>query len=52
VDRSALAILSRDSPYDASLQQQRYIHEVIFKRRWELEEVASEMLAFIKLGVS
>ncbi|KAJ7205849.1 hypothetical protein C8J57DRAFT_1616569 [Mycena rebaudengoi] len=28
-----------DSPYDASLQQQRYIREVIFKRRWELEEV-------------
>ncbi|KAJ7283171.1 hypothetical protein C8J57DRAFT_1709633 [Mycena rebaudengoi] len=50
VDRTALAML--DSPYDASLQQQqRCIREVIFKRRWELEEVASEILAFMELGV-
>ncbi len=50
VDRTSLA--SIDPTYDANLSQQRFIHEGIFKRRWTLEELASEIIALVELGVS
>lgn len=50
VDQSGLACIA-DRNYDPGQQQQRFIHQVIFKRRWELEQVASEVLALLKLGV-
>ncbi|KAJ7109801.1 hypothetical protein C8R44DRAFT_800588 [Mycena epipterygia] len=45
LDQSALA----ESPYNAELAQQQFVRIVVFKRRWELEEVVSEMLALVEL---
>ncbi|KAE9385936.1 hypothetical protein BT96DRAFT_1006590 [Gymnopus androsaceus JB14] len=47
VDRSGLA--SIDQAYDSGHQQQRFIHEVVFKQQFKLEELASEMLALVEL---
>ncbi|KAF9025595.1 hypothetical protein BDZ89DRAFT_1182156 [Hymenopellis radicata] len=47
VDRTSLA--SIDPTYDANLVQQRFIHEGLFKHRWALDELASEMIALLKL---
>ncbi|KAJ7220417.1 hypothetical protein C8J57DRAFT_1254246 [Mycena rebaudengoi] len=42
VDRSGLAAIADvNPPYDAELEQQKFIHEILFKRRWALEELAS-----------
>ncbi|KAJ7496005.1 hypothetical protein B0H11DRAFT_2276615, partial [Mycena galericulata] len=50
VDRSDLASLNPGAtPYDASKQQLAFVHEHIIKRRWALEEVASEMRALLQL---
>ncbi|KAE9397641.1 hypothetical protein BT96DRAFT_921337 [Gymnopus androsaceus JB14] len=45
VDRGELASIAEN--YDSGQQQLRFIHEVIFKQRWKLEELASEMLALV-----
>ncbi|KAJ7709527.1 hypothetical protein B0H17DRAFT_1190732 [Mycena rosella] len=51
VDRSSLAAIADESasPYNAELEKQNFVHMVVFKRRWELEEVASEMLTPVEL---
>ncbi len=50
VNRSVLA--SIDPSYNANYGQQRFIHKVLFKRRWALEELASEIMSLVHLGVS
>ncbi|KAJ7719930.1 hypothetical protein B0H16DRAFT_1474656 [Mycena metata] len=51
VDRSDLAAIADPTgpPYDAAQEQQRFIHEVVFKQRWELENVAAEILELVDL---
>ncbi|KAJ7207108.1 hypothetical protein GGX14DRAFT_636239, partial [Mycena pura] len=51
VDRSSLAAIAdqKTSPYNAKLEQQHFVHMVVFKRRWELEAVTSELLALVQL---
>ncbi|KAJ7653144.1 hypothetical protein DFH06DRAFT_1299334 [Mycena polygramma] len=48
VDRSALAPLRTFGSYDAAHEQQQFVRKVLFPRRWNLEELASEMLAFVE----
>ncbi|KAJ7109802.1 hypothetical protein C8R44DRAFT_743176 [Mycena epipterygia] len=54
VDRSSLVAIadldqSAESPYNAERAQKHFVHMVVFKRRWELEEVVSEMLTLVEL---
>ncbi|KAF8139197.1 hypothetical protein K438DRAFT_721323 [Mycena galopus ATCC 62051] len=49
VDRSALAPLRTSGSYDAAHEQQEFIRRIIFPRRWNLEELSSEMLALVEL---
>ncbi|KAF9015788.1 hypothetical protein BDZ89DRAFT_1220301 [Hymenopellis radicata] len=44
-----LGPILRHPTYDANLVQQRFIHEGLFKHRWALDELASEMIALLKL---
>ncbi|KAJ7653142.1 hypothetical protein DFH06DRAFT_1204822 [Mycena polygramma] len=49
VDRSALTRLRTFGSYDAAHEQEKFVRNVIFPRRWRLEELASEMLALVEL---
>lgn len=49
VDRSGLSSIG-GAIYNPTLEQQRFIHQVIYKRRWTLEELASEIIALVELG--
>ncbi|KAJ7150191.1 hypothetical protein C8R46DRAFT_1043608 [Mycena filopes] len=48
VDRSGLVALR--TSYNAAHEQQNFVRNIIFPRRWSLEELASEMLALVELG--
>ncbi|KAJ6494897.1 hypothetical protein C8R47DRAFT_1117727 [Mycena vitilis] len=52
VDRSALAPLHTSGPYDAGHEQQKFVRKIVFPRRWQLEELASEMLALVEFVLS
>ncbi|KAE9394546.1 hypothetical protein BT96DRAFT_186058 [Gymnopus androsaceus JB14] len=50
VDRSCLAPIA-DPSYNPAHEKQRFVHEFIFKQRWTLEELASQLMSLVELGV-
>ncbi|KAE9404577.1 hypothetical protein BT96DRAFT_916689, partial [Gymnopus androsaceus JB14] len=49
VDRSCLAPIAGDPSYDSAYQKLRFVHEFIFKERWKLEELASQLMSLVGL---
>ncbi|KAJ7463412.1 hypothetical protein B0H11DRAFT_2052855 [Mycena galericulata] len=50
VDRSVLAPFRTSGSYDAAHEQREFVRKIIFPRRWQLEELASEMLALVEFA--